>query len=216
MTTNLVTLDRWDLSTRVHEPAPGLLTLEPGRPVELGGPAGFGLTRLGYRMLAEPSGKAPVVVVDVRGWASPQAAWETGVRPDHLVVIRCPDPRMWARVVATLCEGVQTIYAEVPRGLREQDLRRLAGLIRARQVAVGFRPLGDGLPSGVAHLRLRPVSVRWEGADRGHGRLRSRRLVLEASGRGVAGINRRIEVEDDGADVVRVVAGLAVGRTASG
>lgn len=213
MTTNLAT--RWDLSTRVHEPVADLLSLTPGRPVELGGPAGFGLTRLGYRMLAEPSGKVPVVVVDVRGWASPRAAWETGVRPDHLTVVRCPDPRMWPRVVAALCEGVQTIYAEVPRGLREQDLRRLTGLIRARQVAIGLRPLGEGLPPGLAHLRFRPLEVHWEGSDRGHGRLRTRRLILEASGRGVAGINRIIEIEDDGANVVRVVTGLAVGRAAS-
>lgn len=61
------------------------------------------------------------------------------------------------------------------------------------------------LPPGVAHLRLRATEVRWEGTDRGHGQLRRRYLVVEATGKGVAGIPRRIEMVDDGTDVMRVV-----------
>jgi hypothetical protein len=206
-------IDRWDLATRLQETSSDLFVLQPGRPVELTGPPGFGLTRLGYRMLADPSRRAPVVVVDVRGWASPMAAWETGVDPERLVIVRCPDAQVWVKVLAALCEGVKAIYAEVPTGVKDQDLRRLGALVRARQVGLGLRPLGGGLPSGVAHLRLRPLEVHWSGNDRGHGRLGSRTLVLEASGRGVAGITRRIEVEDDGANVVRVVPGLVVGES---
>ena len=75
-----------------------------------------------------------------------------------------------------------------------------------------MRPLGGGLPGGVAYLRLRALGVTWEGADRGHGRLKRRRLMLEASGKGAAGVIRRFEVEDEGTDVVRVVSDVVVGE----
>lgn len=202
--------DRWDLRTRVREGDGDLLVLQPGRPVELAGPVGFGLTRIGYRMLAEPSRAAPVAILDVRGWASPMAAWESGVQSP--VFVRCADPSLWSRVLAALLEGVPAVYAEVPRGVRDQDLRRLAALARARQVRVVFRPVAGGLPTGVGHLRLRAREVHWVGPDRGHGRLRGRRLVLEASGKGAAGMTRTIEVDDAGTHDMRVVSDLAVGQ----
>lgn len=201
-------MDRWDLSTRVTAPGSDLLAVQQGRPVELSGPPGYGLTRLGYRMLAAPSQVAPVVGVDVRGWMSPRAAWEAGVAPERLVVVRCDDPGLWPRVAAALVEGVGAVLAEVPEGIRDADLRRLTALTRARQTRLVLRPVGRPLPSGVAHLRLRAAAVGWEGPDRGHGRLRRRRLILEASGKGVSGMVRRIEVEDEGEDALRVVSGL--------
>jgi hypothetical protein len=195
-----------------------LLRLGPGRLVEMIGEPGSGLTRLGLRMLAEHSRMAPVVVVDTRGWVSPEAAWEAGVLPERLIVVRCPDPLLWPKVTAALLEGVRALYAEVPARYKEQDLRRLAALARARRAAVAMRTTGRGLPAGVAHLRLRAMDVIWEGVHRGHGRLNSRRLVLEASGKGVAGIPRIVEVEDEGTDALRLVsdvvadqAGRAVG-----
>jgi hypothetical protein len=127
--------DRWDLSTRLIEPGsgvPDLLALEPGRVVELDGPAGMGLTRLGLRMIADISQRLPVVLLDVRGWLSPRAAWEAGVDSRNLVVIRCSDRRLWPQVAAAVCEGVTGLYAEVPSGVKDQDLRRLTALIRAR------------------------------------------------------------------------------------
>lgn len=174
---------------------------------------GTGLTRLGLRLLAAPSQVAPVVALDTRGWISPEAAWETGVAPENLVIVRCDQPRLWPKVTAALLEGVHALYAEVPAETKDQDLRRLAALARARKVAVAMRPMGKGLPSGVAHLRLRALGVTWEGVDQGHGRLRKRRLVLEASGKGASGITRRFEVEDEGTDVVRVVSDVVVGET---
>lgn len=202
-------VDRWDLSTRVQAPGRDLLTVQPGRPVELCGPPGYGLTRLGYRMLAEPSRVSPVVGLDVRGWMSPRAAWEAGVIADRFVIVRCPDPGLWTKVAAALAEGVRAVLAEVPEGVRDADLRRLAALVRARQMLLVLRPVGRQLPSGVAHLRLRAAAVGWEGPDRGHGRLLSRRLILEASGKGASGMIQRIEVEDEGEDTLRVVSGLA-------
>lgn len=185
--------------------ADGYLRLQPGRITELVGDPGTGLTRIGLRLLAEHSRVATVVVLDTRGWVSPEAAWETGVLTERLVIVRCDDLVLWPKVTAALLEGIRAVYAEVPARAREHDIRRLAALARARGVAMAMRSMGRGLPSGVAHLRLRAIGVTWEGADRGHGRLKRRRLMLEASGKGAAGITRRFEVEDEGTDVVRVV-----------
>jgi len=193
-----------------HRHARGLLDLQPGRVTELVGVPGTGLTRLGLRLLAPHSWRAPVVALDTRGWISPEAAWETGVLAERLVVVRCDDPILWPKVTAALLEGVQAMYAEVPVRVREQDLRRLAALARARRVAVAMRSMGSGLPGGVAYLRVRALGVTWEGADRGHGRLTRRRLVLEATGKGAGGVARRFEVEDEGTDVVRVVSDVVV------
>jgi hypothetical protein len=188
----------------------GYLQLQAGRITELVGVPGAGLTRLGLRLLAGPSQAAPVVVMDSRGWISPEAAWETGVVAERLIVVRCDDPGLWPKTAAALLQGVRAVYAEVPARVGDGDLRRLAALARARRVAVALRSMGRGLPGGVAHLRLRALGVTWEGADRGHGRLKRRRLVLEASGKGSAGITRRLEVEDEGTNAVRVVSDVVV------
>ncbi len=190
----------------------GLLDLRPGRVTELTGLPGSGLTRLGLRLLAAHSRQAPVVALDARGWISPEAAWETGVIAERLIIVRCDDPVLWPKVAAALLEGVRAIYAEVPERVRESDLRRLAALARARRVAVAMRSMGGGLPTGVAFLRLRSLGVTWEGADGGHGRLTRRRILIEATGKGVAGTRKRFEVEDEGTDVVRVVSDVVADR----
>ncbi|HET8740253.1 MAG TPA: hypothetical protein VFO17_11045 [Acidimicrobiia bacterium] len=189
-----------------------VLDLRPGRITELVGHPGTGLTRLGLAMIAPYSRVAPVVALDVGGWISPGAAWEAGVIAERLVVVRCGDPVLWPKVTAALLEGVRAVYAEVPARVRESDLRRLAALARARRVAVVMRTR-EGLPGGVSFLKLRALGVTWEGADGGHGRLTRRRLMLEATGKGAAGIARRFEMEDEGADTVRVVSDLVVGQT---
>ena len=188
----------------------GMLDLQPGRVTELVGAPGTGLTRLGLRLIASHSRVAPVVALDVRGWISPEAAWESGVIPERLVVVRCGDPTLWPKVTSALLEGVRAMYVEVPSRVGDRDLQRLTALARARRVAVAMRPLGRELPGGVAYLRLRALGVTWEGADRGHGRLTKRRLVLEATGKGAAGMSRRFEVEDEGTDHVRVVSDVVV------
>lgn len=190
----------------------GYLHLQPGRITELIGVPGTGLTRVGLKLLAEPSRVGTVVALDTRGWISPTAAWETGVLSERLVVVRCDDLILWPKVTAALLEGVRAIYAEVPAHIKDQDLRRLTALTRARRVAVAMRSMGKGLPLGVAHLRLRALGVTWEGADQGHGKLKKRRLMLEASGKGVAGVTRRFEVEDEGTDAVRVVSDVVTNQ----
>lgn len=180
------------------------LRLQPGKITELVGETGAGLTRIGLSLLAEPSRSGPVVVVDTRGWISPEAAWETGVEAESLVIVRCHERPLWSRVTAALIEGVPAVFAEVPVGMKDQDLRRLGALARARKTLVAFRPMGPRLPAGVSHLRLRSLGITWEGADRGHGKLKGRRILLEASGKGAGGITRRFEVEDGGRKIEQV------------
>jgi hypothetical protein len=186
-----------------------LLQLRPGWVVGLVGSPGSGLTRLGLAMLAPPARLAPVVALDVRGWLCPPAAWEVGIEPERLVVVRCPQSQAWPAVVAALLEGVRAVYAEVPAGVGDNQLRRLGALARARRSGLVLRPLRGDLPAGVAHIRVRAEAVAWEGTAQGHGRLRERRLTLQASGKGAAGMDRLLMVEDDGTDALRVVSGLA-------
>jgi hypothetical protein len=74
-------------------------------------------------MVAPYSMHAPVVALDTRGWISPEAAWETGMAGDRLVIVRCDDPVLWVKVMASLLEGVRAVYAEVPARVRDHDLR---------------------------------------------------------------------------------------------
>jgi hypothetical protein len=185
------------------------VTAAPGRVVGLEGAPGFGLTRLGLAMLADSARRGPVVAIDVRGWLSPMAAWESGVPAEHLVVVRCADHLLWPKVTAAVLDGIGAVYAEVPLQVPDQLLRRLGALARARSAALVLRPVRGALPPGLAHLRLAASEVRWEGADAGHGRLTRRTIVLRASGRGVGGVERFLEVDDDGSNALRLVPGLA-------
>lgn len=195
-------------SLSATRPAARQLALEPGRVIGLYGPPGSGLTRVGLSLLAQPSRQGPVAFLDTKGWLCPLAAWESGVTREHFVVVRCSDQGVWPKVMAALLEGVRAVYAEIPAGVGDAVLRRLGALARTRKRAVMFRPLADKLPPGLAHLALMASGVAWEGADAGHGRIVSRRLVLEASGKGVGGIPTLIELEDDGADALRMVSRL--------
>ena len=186
-----------------------LLRLHPGRVTGLLGSAGFGLTRLGLSMLTAPATMGAVAYLDVRGWLCPSAAWEVGIPPERLVVVRCDDPMRWGRVAAALLEGMRALYAEVPRGVTEPQLRKLGALARSRRASLVLRPLRSDLPTGLAYLRLTAREVAWGGVDAGHGRLATRRLVLEASGKAVRGDTRVIEVEDHGTDALHLVSGLA-------
>ena len=151
----------------------------------LEGPAGWGLTRLGLSLLAAPSQVGTVVVIDVRGWFSPLAAWQVGVNRHRLVVVRCAERSLWPQVTAAVLEGVAAVYAEIPAGVGENDLRRLAALTRARKAGLALRPLRGSLPPGITHMRVRGSGVDWIGPDHGHGRLSGRQLSMEVSGKSI-------------------------------
>lgn len=183
------------------------LAAAPGRVLGLVGAPGSGLTRLALTLVAEHPG--PVAVLDVRGWLCPTSAWEAGIDPENLVVVRCGDRAAWPHVAASLVEGFPVVYAEVPPHLPDAVLRRLAALTRARRCALILRPVGGDVPSGVLHLRLESVGVAWEGVEQGHGALTRRRLVLRAGGKGARGVEQVVEMEDDGTHPLRVVPRLA-------
>jgi hypothetical protein len=180
-----------------------LPSLQPGQVASLVGPPGYGLTRLGLAMLAEHPGS--VAYLDVRGWFNPIAAWEVGIEPDRLHVVRCDDILRWSRAAAALLEGVDAVFAEVPGGVKDAAIRKLGALTRTRRSVLYLRPLRGGLPAGVAQLSLEGRAVSWDGADRGHGSLVLRRSIVAASGKAMRGIDRTIEMEDDGSNAVRVV-----------
>jgi len=183
---------------------------EPGRIIGLVGPAGSGLTSIGISLLAEATSEEPVAVLDVRGWFCPSLAWDAGIAPERLVVVRCADPSVWPKLAATLIEGFPAVYAEVPRRIPDQVLRRLGALARSRRSRAVLRAMEGDLPTGLLHLRVEGVAVRWEGAEAGHGRLQRRAVTVKASGKGVRGVERFLEVEGDGADTLRLVPRLAV------
>jgi len=190
---------------RDFEYAKDMLSLAPGQIAGLSGIPGSGLTRIGMSLLAPYAVRGPLVYLDVRGWASPMAAWEMGIEPERFVVVRSSDVVTWSRIVATLLDGVRGVYAEVPTGLRDQALHKLAAKARAKRTPLVLRPVTGKLPSGVAHLNLEAREVLWEGTEAGHGNLTNRRTLLVASGKATRGMVRTIEVEDDGTNDLRVV-----------
>jgi len=200
---------RWNDFGHANE----LLTLAPGQIAGLSGIPGSGLTRIGLSLLAPYALRGPLVYIDVRGWASPMAAWEMGIEPERFVVVRSNDIVSWGRIVATLLDGVRGVYAEVPTGLRDQVLYRLAALARTKRTPLVLRPVSGKLPSGVAYLNLEAREVLWEGTEAGHGSLTNRRTCLVASGRATRGMVRTIEVEDDGTNDLRVVPHLGARTT---
>ena len=187
-----------------------LPSLLPGQVASLTGPPGYGLTRLGLAMLSEHVG--PVAYLDVRGWFNPLAAWEVGIDPDRLHIVRCNDILRWGRAAAALLEGVDAVFAEVPGGVKDAAIRKLGALARNRRTVLYLRPIQGRVPAGVAQLALESQAVTWEGADRGHGKIERRRSVVTASGKTMRGITRTIEMEDDGSHTVRVVSGLGVAQ----
>jgi len=166
-----------------------VLSLAPGQVAGLTGVPGSGLTRIGMSLLVPYAAHGPLVYLDVRGWANPLAAWEMGIEPERFVVVRCSDIVSWSRIVATLLDGVRGVYAEVPAGLKDQALFKLAAKARAKRTPVVFRPITGKLPGGLAHLNLDAREVLWEGTEAGHGNLMNRRTLFEASGK--AGTNGR-------------------------
>ena len=136
---------------------------------------------------------------------SPQAAWDMGIDPERFVVVRSESIISWGRIVGTLLDGVRGVYAEVPSGVREAVLRKLVAKARTRRTPLVLRPLSGALPSGVAHLYLTAKEVQWDGTDAGHGRLTTRRTLLVAAGKSTRGMERTIEIEDDGTNDMRVV-----------
>jgi hypothetical protein len=110
---------------------------------------------------------------------SDEAAAEYGIDLTRLAIIPAPASG-WTTAVGALLDAVDVVAARPPR-LVPGEVRRLAARARTREavlVAYGEWPGAD--------VRLRADGGRWEGIGEGTGRLRARRLVVHADGRGQA------------------------------
>ena len=161
--------------------------LQRGSVVRVEGAPGSGATWLLLGLLAAATEAGEwTAVVDGDGVLGGLAAAEAGVALDRLAVVRAVPAALYARVVATLLDGVTVVGATIPRGFRLGDARRLEARARERAavlVAAGFWP-------GEATLRLRAEHSTWSGLGRGEGLLGSRVLRVAVSGRGAAGRER--------------------------
>ncbi len=161
--------------------------LQRGSVVRVEGVAGSGATSLLLSFLAAATAAGEwAAVVDGDGVLGGLAAAEAGVVLDRLTVVRAVPAALYARVVATLLDGVTVVGATIPRGFRLGDARRLEARARERAavlVAVGSWP-------GEAALRLRAEHSTWSGLGCGEGLLGSRVLRVAVSGRGAAGRER--------------------------
>ena len=182
-----------------------VFSLSPGQIAGLSGLPGSGLTRVGLSLIAPYASQGHLAYLDVRGWASPLTAWELGIEPERFIVVRTDDIVTWSRVVGTLLDGMRGVYAEIPRGVKDSALRTLAAKARMRRTPLVLRPIEGKLPQGVAHLHLKARDVEWHGTEQGHGALVRRRTLLDATGKATRGMERTIEIEDDGTNDLRVV-----------
>jgi hypothetical protein len=121
------------------------------------------------------------------------AAAELGVGLERLAVVAAPPPADWGTVVAALVGAVDVVLVAPREKVRAGDLRRLEA--RSRERGSVLVQLGDPARWPVAHdLVLTVRDQRWLGVGEGHGRLESRRVVVEVAGRREAVRPRRAEL----------------------
>ncbi|WP_199421815.1 hypothetical protein [Actinotalea solisilvae] len=147
-----------------------------------------GSTSLVLGLLAEASRAGSWVALVGLPGVGVLAAHELGIALDRVVLV--PDPGAdGPTVVAALLDGVDVVVVGPGAALADGDRRRLSA--RARERSSVLLPT---TPWPGAHVVLTARSEEWEGLGRGHGRLRSRRLVVERQGRGSAAQPVRAQV----------------------
>lgn len=157
-----------------------------------------GSTSLVLGLLAEASGAGSWVALVGLPGVGVLAAHELGLALDRVVLV--PDPGAdGPTVVAALLDGVDVVVVGPQTALGDGDRRRLSERARERSSV-----LVPTTPWPGAHVVLTARSEEWEGLGRGHGRLRSRRLVVDRQGRGSAAqpVQAQVTLPADGRDVV--------------
>ena len=174
-------------------PVPGALgplvpggALQRGTVVSVTGASGAGVTSaaLGLAAAATAAGEW-AAAIDLDGTIGGLAAAEAGVDLDRFAVVRRVANGQWATVVAALLDGVSLVLAEVPRGVRGADARRL--IARARERSTTLVVVGADArrwPADVG-LRLQVTGGAWLGLADGGGVLATRALAVHVEGRGV-------------------------------
>jgi hypothetical protein len=148
-----------------------------------------GSTSLLLATLCVPSRAGAWCAVVGRPTLGLAASAEYGIAMERLALVPEPGHR-WQTVTAALLDALDVVAVR-PTGrfggrFGGLDARRLSG--RARERGAVLISLGDW--EG-ADVRLWVGDAGWSGLGQGHGRLRSRRMVVHARGRGAASQPRR-------------------------
>ncbi len=177
-----------DRSIAVPGPlAAAVASVQRGTVVAVGGAVGSGATStvLGFAAAATAVGEW-AAVVDGSGTLGGLAAAAAGVDLARLAVVRDVPRDRWSTVVAALLDGVTVVIAELPRGIRLGDARRLVARTRGRAaVLVTLAPEAGAWPAE-ATLRLDARGGVWSGLGAGDGVLEERVPTWEVRGRGHA------------------------------
>jgi hypothetical protein len=162
-------------------------TVVRGSVVRMVGDAGAGATTIAFELAAAFTALGEwAAAVDLDGTLGPFAASEAGVALERFAVVRRVPPARWATVVAALLDGMSLVLAEVPRGVRVGDARRLEARAREREaVLVVAEPRGALWPASAACV-VHAVASAWDGLEPGAGLLTGRRLRVQVEGRGAA------------------------------
>jgi hypothetical protein len=108
------------------------------------------------------------------------AAVGVGLDPARLLLV--PDPgTAWPQVVASLLDGCELVLLRPPDRAPAALRRRLEAVLRRCGSVLVVAGEWDG-----AQARLLVTRQEWAGIQPGHGRLRARRVLVVADGRGAA------------------------------
>jgi hypothetical protein len=147
-----------------------------------------GSTSLLFALLSTASAAGSWAAVVGRPDLGLLAAAEAGVAMERLALVPQPGVDL-AAVTAALLDGIELVAVAGVERLSTEETRRLAA--RARQRGAVLLPLGDW-PG--AEIRLHGKQIVWDGLRQGHGRLRSLRVTVRATGRGAAVLPRTADV----------------------
>lgn len=131
---------------------------------------------LALALLAAPSARGAWSAVVGAADFGIEAAADLGVDLTRTVLV--PDPgEMWLEATAALVDVVSVVLLRLPTSVRDavtaQTASRLAARLRKRSAALIVWGSWPG-----AEARISVESSLWAGAEAGHGRLRSRKVVL--------------------------------------
>ncbi len=121
-------------------------------------------------------------------------AGEQGIPLDRVLMVETPIPDQWATVTAALIEAMHVICVRPHHPIGRQDARRLQARAREQQAVLIHLDGGRTWPYPI-DLMVSGRSQRWEGLGRGHGHLRSRRLLVEVGGRRSPRVGQWVELD---------------------
>ncbi|MCZ4499040.1 MAG: hypothetical protein JWQ74_1593 [Marmoricola sp.] len=153
-------------------PFPGHPALADLLQLRTGGAYEVGAASLGMALLAAPSQEGSWSAVVGSADFGIEAAAEMGVDLTRTVLV--PDPgEQWLEATAALVDVVDVVLLRPPPGVSERTASRIAARLRKRSSVLVVWGRWPG-----AEARISVEASRWSGADGGHGRLRSRQVVV--------------------------------------